>query len=87
MLERTLLERKHLNFPHTEILCATNLEVKAANSIGPSTLLKEFMVKKALCLDTNMRKLPATNRMITSGRLVAYQMSSAHWKDLRSVLE
>ena len=32
-------------------------------------------------------RLPATTRMITIGRLVAYQISSAHWKDLRNAWE
>ena len=83
----TLLERKHLNFRLTEILCAINLEVKAVSSLGLCTLQSEIMAKKALCLDTNWMRHPATPRMTTIGHMVAYQISSTHWKDLRSVWE
>ena len=84
MLGWTLPERKHLNFRLTEILCAINLEVKAVSSLGPCTLQSEIMAKKALCLDTNWMRHPAMTRMITIGHMVAYQISSTHWKDLPS---
>ena len=87
MLGWTLLERKHLNFLLTEILCAINLEVKAVSSLGPCTLQNEIMAKKALCLDTNWMRHQVTPRMTTIGHMVAYQISSTHWKDLRSVWE